>query len=101
MALNLRLPDHLDLKARKESQRLHISLNALICVALDQYLGNLAAVPPPSYPRTYTKAATAPPVASRPPSVPKPLPTAPLPGAKSSKAQRREFTAQARLARKA
>lgn len=101
MALNLRLPDHLDLKARKESQRLNISLNALICVALDQYLGNLEAVPPPHYPRTYTKAPTPPLVASRPPPAPKPLPVAPLPGAKLSKAQRREITTNARLARKA
>lgn len=48
MASTLRLPPELDADARERCQRLGISLNALVCVALDAYLRNppvLAAEP--------------------------------------------------------
>ena len=38
MASTLRLPPELDADARERCQRLGISLNALVCVALDAYL---------------------------------------------------------------
>ena len=38
MAYNLRLPAALDADARERCERLGISLNALLCVALDGYL---------------------------------------------------------------
>lgn len=38
MTYSLRLPPGLDADARAESARLGISLNGLVCVALDQYL---------------------------------------------------------------
>jgi hypothetical protein len=38
MAYSLRLPDSLDAQARQRSGRMGISLNSLICVALDAYL---------------------------------------------------------------
>lgn len=38
MAFNLRLPPALDSDARARCDRMGISLNALVCVALDQYL---------------------------------------------------------------
>lgn len=40
MASTLRLPPELDAEARERCQRLGISLNALVCVALDAYLRN-------------------------------------------------------------
>lgn len=85
MTFNLRLPADLDVKARAHSQSLGISLNALICVALGQYLKNDLEAPP---------------AASIPLPVLKPFVSMPLPVLKLSKAQRREITAQARLARK-
>lgn len=38
MAYSLRLPDAIDASARAKADYLGISLNALICVALDAYL---------------------------------------------------------------
>ena len=38
MAYSLRLPDALDAAARAKAEYLGISLNALLCVALDAYL---------------------------------------------------------------
>ncbi len=38
MAYSLRLPDALDVQARQRSGQMGISLNSLICVALDAYL---------------------------------------------------------------
>ena len=56
MAYTLRLPDALDTAARAKADYLGISLNALLCVALDAYLRNPvdvqtppgAAAPPPN-----------------------------------------------------
>jgi hypothetical protein len=113
MALNLRLPPDLDLRARKESDRLHISLNSLICVAVDRYLANPEASPLPWGFRPYTSAPTRSvvpvplPVVPEPPKpVPVPVQTAPArvlspPGAHATKAERKAYTAQMRLARKA
>jgi hypothetical protein len=38
MAYSLRLPDALDVQARQRADTMGISLNSLICVALDAYL---------------------------------------------------------------
>ena len=38
MAFNLRLPETLETDARARCERIGISLNALVCVALDAYL---------------------------------------------------------------
>lgn len=43
MVSTLRLPDQLASDARERCARLGISLNALVCVALDAYLGRVAA----------------------------------------------------------
>lgn len=83
MTFNLRLPPALDTLARAQSQTLGISLNALICVALGEYLTKPI------------QAATAVPAAPVAPSKAPSLPQTP------TKAQRRAFTAAARLARKA
>ena len=99
MTFNLRLPSELDLMARAKSESLGISLNALICVALGEYLkGSVEAPrvsrrPPIMANRLY-------PSVTRPASPLGELSKAVLPGQKLSKAQRREITAQARLARK-
>ena len=55
MAFSLRMPPGLDSRARLKSNDLGITLNALICVALDQYLNtvqdpHVVAVSPPSSP---------------------------------------------------
>lgn len=114
MALNLRLPPDLDLRARKESGRLHISLNSLICVALDRYLASPEASPLPWGFRPYTSSAPTRSVVPDPPKTPpvpfpvvpeppKPVPVRVLspPGPHASKAERKAYTAQMRLARKA
>jgi len=44
MAYTLRLPDALDAAARAKADYLGISLNALLCVALDAYLREPAAL---------------------------------------------------------
>lgn len=46
MPYNLRIPPVLDIEARARCERLGISLNALICVALDAYLREPSASPP-------------------------------------------------------
>ncbi len=94
MAYNLRIPRALDIEARGRCERLGISLNALICVALDAYLRQPVAGPEG--------------LASALPAVPQPavahdaaLPVA-QPGvpAKLTKQQRRDFTASQRQAKK-
>lgn len=65
MAYTLRLPDALDTAARAKADYLGISLNALLCVALDAYLREPAA--PASH-----HAGAAP--AAEPPSKPIPAP---------------------------
>ena len=102
MAYNLRLPAALDTAARERCQRLGISLNALLCIAVDQYLGGAtAAAPNPPGPG---QAGPEPAAAGRflvEPGLPPPEPAAGLPGPeKLSKQQRREFTRLERLARK-
>ncbi len=99
MAYSLRLPDALDADARQRCQRLGISLNALLCVALDAYLrapqdapkqgqGDISAVTGPEPDGT-----------DRPAIRVKPA-TAPAGIPKRSKAQRREITRLERAARK-
>ncbi len=123
MAFSLRLPPSLDLEARKRADQIGVPLNGLICFALDLYLrgGGAAAGRPETIvdsldfenPRRVSRGGMPlhlpqsekvppkpAPVAFRPAPAPKPLPTPPVPGEKLSKAQRREITAQARLARK-
>ena len=48
MAFNLRIPAALESEARERCERLGISLNALVCVALDAYLRQGAAAPEPA-----------------------------------------------------
>lgn len=48
MAFNLRIPAPLESEARERCERLGISLNALVCVALDAYLRQGAAAPEPA-----------------------------------------------------
>jgi hypothetical protein len=50
MAFNLRLPDALEADARARCERLGISLNALICVALDGYLRGVQSAAEPLQP---------------------------------------------------
>jgi hypothetical protein len=109
MALNLRLPPDLDRRARVESDRLHVSLNSLICVALDRYLASPEVAPLPWGFRPYEKS-SAPSVVLQPGKlfseaealvISKSASKGVLdPLARPSKAQRRLITAQARLARK-
>jgi len=85
MATSLRLPDSLQAAARAKAEYLGISLNALVCVALDAYLSH------PADPAAPAKAPA-------PADVGAPI-EAPRPG-KPSKAERRELTRLQRLARK-
>ena len=48
MAYSLRLPDTLDAAARAKADYLGISLNALLCVALDAYLRSPSELPTPA-----------------------------------------------------
>lgn len=122
MAFSLRLPPALDHEARIRADQIGVPLNGLICFALDLYLrgGSAAGLPVATVdeldfenPRRVSrggmplKISQQAKLPSKPPSVafksspaPKSLPVAPLPGAKLSKSQRRDITAQARLARK-
>lgn len=50
MAYSLRLPDALDVAARSKADYLGISLNALLCVALDAYLSPSRAILPQDLP---------------------------------------------------
>lgn len=45
MAYSLRLPDALDAAARAKADYLGISLNSLLCVALDAYLSPSRSIP--------------------------------------------------------
>ena len=81
MAYSLRLPDALDRAARTKADALGISINALVCVALDAYLCRPAA---PAEAGADRAADSEKPTAQQ-----------------STGAQRREFTHQQRLARKA
>lgn len=113
MAYNLRLPDALDADARARCERLGISLNALICVALDAYLrGATQGQPQAETPINPGFAGIEPDGAVRylaGPSLPASGPTpaaaggagrAPGTPAKLSKQERRELTRLERLARK-
>lgn len=96
MTFNLRLPAELDLMARAKSESLGISLNALICVALDEYLKSPNEAPRVSRrPPIMVRRPLPPVVRSSPP--PGELSKAHLPGQKLSKAERRAITAQAPL----
>lgn len=88
MASTLRLPPELDADARERCQRLGISLNALVCVALDAYLRHppvLAAEPAtptaPGLAGSSQAAATA------------PAPATGAPGAQLSRKERRMLEA--------
>lgn len=95
MAYSLRLPDALDADARERCQRLGISLNALLCVALDAYLRG--ASPAPAAAAGFEPDGTARPTPPAQPSVQASV----QPGiAKRSKTQRREITRLERAARK-
>lgn len=92
MAYSLRLPDALDAAARERAEYLGISLNALLCVALDAYLR----APASAAPHAETAAPAGLKVAAgEVPTVPTVNPVG------LTKAERREFTQQQRLARKA
>lgn len=105
MPLNLRLPPELDAKARYQARKRFISLNSLICQALANYLQDS-----PDLSVKVVKASPAPapvPVVPQPPKpAPVPVQAAPArvlspPGPHASKAERKAYTAQMRLARKA
>ncbi len=79
MAYSLRLPDALDAAARAKADYLGISINALICVALDAYLRNPGEPP----------AARSEPAAAEPkPSKTIPQPTEPAQPAKLTRAEK-------------
>lgn len=103
MAFSLRLPPALDLEARKRADQIGVPLNGLICFALDLYLrGGGVSAPSETIvddldfqnPRRVS-------LGGMPLKIPQSLPVISSPGGKLSKAQRREITASARLARKA
>jgi len=110
MTFNLRLPPDLDLMARAKSEGLGISLNALICVALGEYLKTPIEAPrvsrrPPMVVRRPVQvvAKVRPPESFK--SSPVPVQTSldrvlSPPGPHASKAERRAYTAQIRLSRK-
>ena len=103
MAFSLRLPDHTDQAARVRAEALGVSMNSLVCVAVDFYLaagrprpGRMEAPLP-----VYVKRGPVPApktIIPKPPRVSK-VASKPL-GSKPSKAERRAFTAQARALRK-
>lgn len=123
MAFSLRLPPALDHEVRIRADQIGVPLNGLICFALDLYLrgGSAAGVPETivdeldfENPRRVSrggrplKISQSAKLPSKPPSVafkaspaPKSVLVDPLPAVKLSKAQRRNITAQTRLARKA
>ena len=103
MAYNLRLPAALDADARVRCERLGISLNALLCVALDAYLRGAIASPQTGD----SPGADGPePAAAARVLAESGLPPAPAPAAiptafpKLSKSERREITRLERQARK-
>jgi len=107
MTFNLRLPADLDLVARAKSESLGISLNALICVALGEYLKGqneaprVSRRPPIMVRRPLPAVVSSSPAGELSKAPPGGLSKAVVPGQKLSKAERRALTAQARLARKA
>lgn len=98
MAYNLRLPAALDADARERCSRLGISLNALLCVALDAYLrqpdgqAGRAADINPGHTGFEANAVDRSSVAGQSGQSSQP--------GKLTKSQRREFTSQQREARK-
>ncbi len=90
MALNLRLPPDLDARARVQSQTLGISLNALICVALGQYLNQGTQAPP---------APSIAPPAPKPPTPP-PGELCKAPARKPTKAETRAYMEKKRAERR-
>jgi len=92
MAYNLRLPSALDLEARARCQRLGISLNALLCVALDAWLR--APVQRPASPEPVNPGHTG----LEPVGAVRSSPASGI--SKLSKQQRREITRLERAARK-
>lgn len=81
MALTLRLPDDLAADAKQRCARLGISLNALVCVALDAYLGRVAVDP-------------------LPPAAPVAAEVLPSPGQALSRRERKRLAAQAHKLKK-
>lgn len=111
MAYSLRLPDALDAAARARAEYLGISLNALVCVALDAYLRGAAEPQPipdqpaPGEDRTPQARPAEPAPAIQRPSKTSPKPQEPerIPSANPlgfTRAERREFTRLQRLERK-
>ena len=107
MAYSLRLPTQLDADARLRCERLGISLNALLCVALDAYLrqpdqpgqaAGQAGGQPAGQAQTVAAAAQSSPEGGQAPETVDP--SYPVFAAALTKAQRRELTAQQRQARK-
>lgn len=94
MAYNLRLPPALDAEARARCERLGISLNALLCVALDAYLRG----PQPSETSIVTGAAGPEPDGASRAAPARQVVQPDIP--KLTKDQRREITRLDRLARK-
>lgn len=88
MAYSLRLPDALDAAARAKADYLGISLNALLCVALDAYLRSPAALPTPQSEAPPGELCKAEPAAQRPEPEPEPEPEQP---AKLSRAEKKRL----------
>lgn len=111
MAYSLRLPDALDAAARARAEYLGISLNALVCVALDAYLRGVAEPQPlPDQPAPGEDRTPQARPAEPAPGTGTPSKTSPQgsrseepeyqPGGSLTKAERREFTRLQRLERK-
>lgn len=92
MAYSLRLPAALDAAARNHASNMGISLNALVCVALDAYLRGASRA---------AEGAINPGQAGIEPDGAVWKTDTSTTGFQSSKADRREYTRQQRLARKA
>jgi hypothetical protein len=102
MAYSLRLPAGLDADARARCDRLGISLNALLCVALDAYLRTPEDAPKQGKPGQGDISAVTgtEPDGTAQPSKPPPRPVLAAAIPKLSKAQRREITRLERASRK-
>lgn len=98
MAYSLRLPAALDADARARCERLGISLNALLCVALDAYLRGASGAAPAI--DSAVQAGPEPAAAVRDGDSTAGPGTAAAAPQKLSKQQRREITRLERLARK-
>ena len=102
MAYSLRLPANIDALARERADALGISLNALLCVAVDAFLSGTGQAPasanraaPGTVGPSKTKRSAAGPEATRPEPVAAITPSGP------TRAERVEFTARMRAERKA